>query len=1202
VAGQTAPGEGVTVYGNRVSFSGANNIIVRYMRFRMGRGGDNDKDAAGLANGADMIFDHCSFSWGRDETFSINPDGKGTPPHNITLQNSIIGQGLMDHSAGGLMQADDISIIGNLLCDNSTRNFKVKGRNQYANNIVYNWKDAAYIMGGDSDGTFYVNIQSNLFINGPSGGGDAFTGANKDFHCYATDNWQDANRDGVFNPTQVSKYSAATVVSTPYDYPALNLNPGQSLLTTNLPTVGASLPYRDPADCYMIDEVMSYGLKGDLISNEASLACGIPTSWNLYAGTKKTDRDGDGMPDDWERSNGTNPNSNDAMTIAGNGYANIENYINSITASNRDFFLRVPAGLELEKATTQSLTVAWRDYTEGEAGFAIEIKTANSFQEVARTGANATSYTITGLQPGTKYTVRLRAFAGSQYSGYSSEAAMSTRPVETGPINPDTYVADYTWTGGSFDNSRATDANVLLAPASDGTLSLSAATMPTAIVYNAAANITVSGAGSFAGSTSLNKAGKGTLTLNNTNSYSGATVAHDGVVEFNSLKNGGQNSAIGSSVEFAQNWVFNGGTFRYTGGNTTTNRSAQLLKTSTFDIKSATVTMDGVVESNNAQADFVINGGGQLTVATTKFFGYTGATVLRGSTLYLSTTDITKKGIGSSSKLVLAGGHLRTKGETSAYEDYTFPIEVLAGTTSQFSPNRNCYFKSRITGSGTLQLNIPYLREYLQNNWSGFTGRVIANGVNSNNKEGSLFLIQGENNDLPDAAVTLKGNARACAWTTSGTFELGGLSGDKGTYLMGSSKQDKNFKCYWKVGSANTDEQFDGIINNWDCTGNDRGGTTNIEKVGTGSWRLTGANVYKGTTTVSGGTLIVDGSHTGTGLVTVRSGATLAGVGTLAGSAKLENGSTLQANSVVANGRSLTIKGTLTLNSGVTLKVADGTIGAKAGVSYKVFTAGSVSGTFKTIVPATPGSNLEWDTSELYTKGTLKVVAAAAPPVVLDELSVTAPTAASGVDVTVKRTLKAGEWSTIVLPFPMTNAMLKKAFGNDVQVADFTGYDVIDGHIQVHFKYATSVQMNRPYIIKVSKTVTQFGAEGVTISPIANPLTERGTAASPKQFVGTYVANTPLAYGMLYLSDNKFWYSGGQTTMKAFRAYFNFADKSIGMDATRVAITIDDDATSIDAINGLESSCEAVFSLQGQRVAAPVKGVYVRNGKKIVIK
>ena len=65
------------------------------------------------------------------------------------------------------------------------------------------------------------------------------------------------------------------------------------------------------------------------------------------------------------------------------------------------------------------------------------------------------------------------------------------------------------------------------------------------------------------------------------------------------------------------------------------------------------------------------------TVGTTKFFGYKGATVLRGSTLYLSTTDISKAGIGSSSKLVMAGGHLKTKGESSGYETYAFPIEVM---------------------------------------------------------------------------------------------------------------------------------------------------------------------------------------------------------------------------------------------------------------------------------------------------------------------------------------------------------------------------------------------------------------------------------------------------------------------------------------------------------------------------------------------
>ena len=171
VAGQTAPGEGVTVYGNGVSFSGASNSIVRYLRFRMGVGGDSGKDAAGVANGTNMIFDHLSVSWGRDETFSISSDGKGALG-DITIQNSIIAQGLLTHSAGGLMQADNITLYRNLYVDNSTRNNKIKGKNQYVNNIVYNWQNGCYIMGGDSEGTSYAIAEGNLFINGPSGGED----------------------------------------------------------------------------------------------------------------------------------------------------------------------------------------------------------------------------------------------------------------------------------------------------------------------------------------------------------------------------------------------------------------------------------------------------------------------------------------------------------------------------------------------------------------------------------------------------------------------------------------------------------------------------------------------------------------------------------------------------------------------------------------------------------------------------------------------------------------------------------------------------------------------------------------------------------------------------------------------------------------------------------------------------------------------
>ena len=94
IAGQTAPGDGITIYGNGVSFSASDNIIVRHLRMRMGLKGDSGKDAAGIANGSNMIFDHISAAWGLDENFSINWDDKGYEPYNITIQNSIIGQGI----------------------------------------------------------------------------------------------------------------------------------------------------------------------------------------------------------------------------------------------------------------------------------------------------------------------------------------------------------------------------------------------------------------------------------------------------------------------------------------------------------------------------------------------------------------------------------------------------------------------------------------------------------------------------------------------------------------------------------------------------------------------------------------------------------------------------------------------------------------------------------------------------------------------------------------------------------------------------------------------------------------------------------------------------------------------------------------------------------------------------------------------------
>lgn len=990
VAGQTAPGEGITVYGNGVSFSGSSNIIVRHMRFRMGHKGDNGKDCAGIANGVNMIFDHCSFSWGLDETFSINPDGKGSGPNNITLQHCVVGQGLMTHSAGGLMQADSISLIGNFYCDNSTRNNKVKGTNQYANNIVYNWSNGAYIMGGDSEGKSYVNIQSNLFINGPAKGGAAFTGGNADFHCYGVDNWQDNNMDGKFDPFEITDYNAATRETMPYNYPELTLNPGKTLLETNLPTVGATLPYRDMTDCYMVDEVLSYGKKGALISNEESLIYGAPSTWKVFAGVKKQDTDGDGMPDAWEDANGTNKTKNDAMTKAANGYTNIENYINSITVDDRDFFLRTPVGLTLEKATTQTLTVGWHDYTYAEDGFIVEIDKGQGYVEAGRTAAGATSMVIDGLEPATSYKIRVRAFAGSdQYSDYTAAQSMDTRMVEQGIIDVDSYVGDVT-------NAIETAKGVLIDSESDLTLKLDAAISPKEVVVNSPAHITIDGV--VAGTGSMNKAGEGTLTLNSLNTYTGATVLHEGTLAFNTLKNGGVASSLGAGIKDAQNWIMDGGTYKYTGASTSTDRGARLLRETELNIANSgtVVTANGGFEG---KGDFALGGAGQLTIGTTGFFKYTGATILRGGSLFLSSTDISKAGIGSSSKLVMAGGHLKTKGETSGYETYSFPIEVVEGTISQFSPNRNCYINNKVTGSGTIQLNIPYLREYVQGDWSGFSGRLIANGVSSD-KRGSLLLLD-KTPKLNNTVVELKGNANLCYWSTGGNQTLGGLSGAAGTYLNGSSKQTNNFTCTWTVGSANTDETFRGIINNWSCSGSGHSGTVNVVKTGTGIWRLTGANEYKGTTVVNGGRLVVNGTHSGTGAVTVKEGGTLAGFGTLPGKVTVKSGGSVYAGDTLVNGAQLKLNGGLTVESGGIVEIplysqagkarANAIKGALtingatlvlnmenvAGISddqvFIVF-SGTRTGTgFTAIEPERPSATQVWDTSKLMTSGFLFV-------------------------------------------------------------------------------------------------------------------------------------------------------------------------------------------------------------------------------------
>ncbi|KAI3607543.1 pectate lyase [Moniliophthora roreri] len=332
IAGQTAPGQGITIYGNGLSYSGASDTITRYIRFRMGKGGDSGKDAITIANGENMIFDHISVSWGRDETFSINGDVSG-----VTISDSIIAQGLDTHSCGGLIQTDGgVSIIRSLYIDNKTRNPKVKGANEFVNNVVYNWGSGGGYIAGDSDGPSSANIVGNVFISGPSTSVTAFTRGNQNFEAYVADNYYDSNQDGVLNGNilgvSTTNYSNMKFRSTRFNYPTVAelLSPIDALNYVKA-HAGASKS-RDHVDDYLINtELASLGKEGAIISDPSASPMNGPGP--ISGGTAPKDTDKDGIPDDYELAHGTDPNKADSMGIASNGYAYLENYINSLVGT-----------------------------------------------------------------------------------------------------------------------------------------------------------------------------------------------------------------------------------------------------------------------------------------------------------------------------------------------------------------------------------------------------------------------------------------------------------------------------------------------------------------------------------------------------------------------------------------------------------------------------------------------------------------------------------------------------------------------------------------------------------------------------------------------------------------------------------------------------------------------------------------------------
>src|SRR5688572_13990702 len=185
IAGQTAPGDGICLADYPVSLSG-DNIIIRYLRFRMGdknqKGGMVDgnggDDAFGATRRNNIIIDHCSISWSTDEAFSVY-NGDST-----TLQWNLISEPLNysyhfetgdkdyeHHGYGGIWGGKHLSAHHNLFAHCNSRNPRFDGiRNipeenvDFRNNVIYNWGGNNVYAG---EGGNY-NIVNNYYKYGPS--------------------------------------------------------------------------------------------------------------------------------------------------------------------------------------------------------------------------------------------------------------------------------------------------------------------------------------------------------------------------------------------------------------------------------------------------------------------------------------------------------------------------------------------------------------------------------------------------------------------------------------------------------------------------------------------------------------------------------------------------------------------------------------------------------------------------------------------------------------------------------------------------------------------------------------------------------------------------------------------------------------------------------------------------------------------------
>lgn len=386
IAGQTAPGDGVCIAGESVWIN-THDVIIRFMRFRRGETwvGRRD-DAIGGNPIGNIMIDHVSASWGLDENMSMyrhmyndstgKPAEDKLPTVNITIQNSIFAEALdtWNHSFGSTLGGENCTFMRNLWANNTGRNPSIGwyGTFNFVNNVIFNWVHRS-MDGSDYRGQF--NIINNYYQPGPMTPKDNNVGhriikpesgrSKLKYHVYGRayvdgnimegypeitkNNWNGGVQ--VEEQGNVGEHISYMKWNKPLPMPKLTIVPAVEAKEYVLANAGATLPKRDPVDMRITKQVKTG--KIDYIGNVKlpatqfehrrapidSYKKGIITDvsqvggYPEYKGTPYKDSDNDGMPDDYEKKNGLNPNSaaDASATVKGkSGYTNIEEYLNSV--------------------------------------------------------------------------------------------------------------------------------------------------------------------------------------------------------------------------------------------------------------------------------------------------------------------------------------------------------------------------------------------------------------------------------------------------------------------------------------------------------------------------------------------------------------------------------------------------------------------------------------------------------------------------------------------------------------------------------------------------------------------------------------------------------------------------------------------------------------------------------------------------------